>query len=54
VLALFEEDPLQETARKENMNAAQKKAFFINGLRNESQIVMNRLLDLLCFPACLA
>jgi hypothetical protein len=54
VLALFGEDPLQETARKENMNAAQQKAFFINGLRNESQIVMNRLPDLLCFPACVA
>jgi len=53
-LPVFEDELLHETASRESNNAAKHKAFFINGLHNKFQIVMNRLADLLCFPDCLA
>jgi hypothetical protein len=52
-LPVFEDELLHETASRESNNEAKHKAFFINGLHNKFQIVMNPLVDLLCFPACL-
>jgi hypothetical protein len=53
-LPVFEDELLHEMESMGHISARKHKTFFIKGLRNKFQIVMNRMADLLCFPAHVA